>query len=1088
MGPKLSKKRQKSFDESSSPSLEVESLEPQHVAKKAKGVTTAKSRKGKGKEKRGEDLDEDSGWPEYFHSLFRLFKAINTVLAFVSSRKQMANSFDTIRASVENIIRQPLDLSKVAELKALLPDIIKFAYVPRNSMQIFESQRRARSPDFSTISQPRDSLIGLAQNEQDSESDSDHVLTLEFIDSWRGSTGSGSSSKNETNSVRTPTATKKLVEKRNERFRKAVNELLTATPANEDPVALIQAAARDHIPINPDVTPDDLFIADDGPIEPIPDPENRPSIKEVLQEMQKQRWYRDQIVDQRTVAAKDGTAVNIPLSSSIKQALRESRGIESLYSHQASAINAISQNKNVIVSTPTASGKSVIYQIPLLKFLEENKNATAMFVYPTKALAQDQKTALENLLVACPGLEHVQVATYDGDTPHELRTGIRSTASVIFTNFDMIHVSILPHEDLWRSFLKNLKLFVVDELHYYSGNMGSHVAYVMRRFRRICAAVGNRRTRFVSCSATVSNPGKHMVNIFGIDPDQLEVVEEDGAPSGQKECLIWQSPYVDEDEKAFGRTGAIGEATGLMRFLMKRGIRVILFCKIRKVCELVMKTLRAELTSQGRHDILNRVQAYRGGYSPEDRRRIEREAFTGHLLGIVATNALELGVDIGALDAVIMLGFPMSIASFRQQSGRAGRRRQDSLAILVATGYPLDQYYVKNPDELFDGATDDLIVDLDNKYILEAHLQCAAHEMPMSQEDEKYFGPMTKEICEKMLHKDSDGWFHTHNKYMPTPSKLINIRGVKEDKYVLVDVTNSARNATILEEIETSRALFEIYEGAVFLHQGKTFIVQDIKHDSRMVELKQVDVNWTTRPRDFTDVNAVETYRIREITASPVRAYYGRVEVRTQVFGFHKIRHNVILDIVDVESDPWEQETTGMWVDVPPFVLELIRDKHIKPAAAIHSAEHAFMNQFALSQDLRTECKAEEKEYLKKESRRKRPARLIIYDPAANAAGVSAKAFDNVSGILRKALAAVGNCDCLEPQGCAKCVLSPTCKEKNAVASKAGALAVLKALLGLEVDPDSIPYETDERHLQGHDSIVSASSVRERDHVRVETT
>ncbi|KAF5373039.1 hypothetical protein D9758_001725 [Tetrapyrgos nigripes] len=1071
-GPsRFSRKRLKTPEEISESTLDS----PQPSTKKVKRTGSNGKGKGKGKGHETETLESEQEWPEYFNSLFKLFKAINTVLAFVSSRKQLANSFPAIRASVENIIKEPIDLSKVAELKALLPDIIKFAYVPRTSLQVFDSKKkRDNSPDFSIISQTRDSLIGLTQAEEGSDSESEHVLSLEFADNWKGTlTGSGSSLPNEAHfsglNSRTPKATKRLVERRNERFRKAVDELLAATPPSDDPVALVQKAARDHIPVNPDTTSDDPFAMDDGPILPIPDPEHRPSIEEVLEEIQEQRW----------------------------QALRNSRGIESFYTHQAAAINAIWENKDVIVSTPTASGKSVIYQVPLLRFLEENRNATAIFVYPTKALAQDQRTALENLLVACPGLEHVQVSTYDGDTPQHLRAGIRTTASVIFTNFDMIHVSILPHEELWRSFLKNLKLFVVDELHYYSGNMGSHVAQIMRRFRRLCAAVGNRRTRFVSCSATISNPGKHMVDIFGISPDQIEVVQKDGTPAGQKDFIIWQSPYIDEEEKSFGRSGAIGEATGLMRHLMKRGIRVILFCKIRKV----MKALRAELTSQGRHDILNRVQAYRGGYSPEvramqnaphsplhtntkpqDRRRIENEAFTGHLLGIVATNALELGVDIGVLDAVIMLGFPMNIASFRQQSGRAGRRRRDSMAILVATGYPLDQYYVKNPSELFDGATDDLIVDLDNKFILEAHLQCAAHEMPVSLEDEKYFGPMTREICEKMLHKDNDGWFHTHNKYLPSPSKLINIRGSKEDKYVLVDVTKSARHATILEEIEISRALFEIYEGAVGKHllyhilwniYAKCSSLSDeqvhhIKHDGKMAELKQADVNWTTRPRDFTDVNAIETYRIREIKDSSHLAYYGRVDVRTQVFGFHKIRHGTILDIVDVESDPWEQETTGMWIDVPPFVLDLIREKHIKPAAAIHSAEHAFLNQFVLSQDLKTECKAEEKE-------------LIIYDPAANASGVAAKAFDNVSDILFRAFAKI-------IQRIALGVLSGSCKEKNAVASKAGALAILKAIIGRDVDPDSIPEEIDDmRHQQGHDSIVTASFVRRRVDVKVET-
>ncbi|KAL0566115.1 ATP-dependent 3'-5' DNA helicase, partial [Marasmius crinis-equi] len=904
---------------------------------------TKKARKSKPAE--AERLSE---WPEYFHSLFKVYKAsmslssvshqkrtslqaLNTVLAFVTSRKQLATSFHTIRSSVENITKEPLDLNEVAELKALLPDIIRFSYVPSSSIRV-NGPATSNEPDFSD----RSERLKRAMSSMDED---EHVLTLEFAETWE-------STKTEQTSAaptRTPAATKKLVERRNERYVRAVEELLSATSPPDNPVILLQTAAREHIPVHPEVktNPSSSTMFEDLTNTTIPDPEHRPSVDEVLDEMTKQTWYKDQIIERRSIearAAKSGrwsdsrpTKAELELSPGIQGALRESRGITSLYSHQVSAVEALSHGRHVIVSTSTASGKTVVYQASKHSSqtqLSDLFDAGAPievsggkpivhcdFCLPDKgenfsALAQDQKASLERLLNACPGLEHVQVATYDGDTPTEQRRGIRETASVVFTNFDMIHASILPHEELWRRFLKNLKLFVVDELHYYSGTMGS---------------------------ATIANPKVHMENIFGIPPDEVEAITEDGAPAGAKEFVIWGSPYVDEIDTAMG--------------------------KIRKVCELVMKTLRTELSAEGRHDILERVHAYRGGYSPEDRRKIEHDAFTGQLLGIVATNALELGVDIGVLDAVLMLGFPMTLASFKQQAGRAGRRRKDSLVIFVAQSLPVDRYYVENPGELFDGQTDDLVIDLHSEEILESHLQCAAHEMPISLQDEHYFGPGMKEICEVKLVKDNENWYHTNPKFLPSPSQLISIRGAREDKYVLVDTTHSAQK--ILEDIEISRALFEVYEGGV---------VKDIKHDSKLVSLVQADVNWTTTPRDFTDVNALQTYRIREIHGSPHRAFYGKIGIHCQVFGFYKMRGSVILDVVDLENDPWEQETTGLWIDVPDHVLPLLRDKAIKPAAAIHSAAHAFLNQFALSQDLRTECKAEEKEYLKKESQRKRPA------------------------------------------------------------------------------------------------------------------
>ncbi|KAG8891410.1 hypothetical protein FRC00_013714, partial [Tulasnella sp. 408] len=321
-------------------------------------------------------------------------------------------------------------------------------------------------------------------------------------------------------------------------------------------------------------------------------------------------------------------------------------GVTKLYGHQAKAINALGEGKHVIVSTGTASGKSVIYQVPLLTMLEEDRETTAMFIFPTKALAQDQKAALEHLLARCPGLEDVKVATYDGDTAMNLRQGIRETASVIFTNFDMIHVSILPHEDTWRRFLKNMKLLVVDELHYYNGTLG-------------CATIGQ--------------PAAHMKSIFGVE--DMEVVTEDGSPSGRKDFLVWSPPLVDQLKANGQRASSLIEACTLFKFLIAKGVKTILFCKASEF----------ELTVEG---------------TPN--REIEKQAFSGKLLGIVATNALELGINIGSLDAVVMLGFPFSVASLRQQAGRAGRRLQDSLAVLVADNFPLDQHFVQNPNEIWD--------------------------------------------------------------------------------------------------------------------------------------------------------------------------------------------------------------------------------------------------------------------------------------------------------------------------------------------------------------------------------------------------
>ncbi|TFY81755.1 hypothetical protein EWM64_g2254 [Hericium alpestre] len=912
---------------------------------KAKKTRVVGSRSAKGK---GKGNGKEAYWPEYFQQLSKIFQALNTVLAFCSSRKHIATTFPTVRTSVEKLLGGPLELEKIAELKALLPRLVEFAYKPNRDIRVNgTSTDRQPSPDFGKFED---------QRLRDGKfKEPEYVLVLEFHDSSKGKKAQDVGLIPAP--ALTPAGVKKLVEKRNEAFNRAVDELLEASSvSSEEPVALLKAAARDHVPVDPAARALLAFTDSKREGQAIPDSAGRPSIIQTIVDVEEESWYDDEISWRRTFEAKDGkiATLDAPLSESIQHALSEARGITSLYTHQAAAISALARNEHVIVSTSTASGKSVIYQ----------------------ALAQDQRAALEQLLFQCPGLEHVSVATYDGDTPQENRRSIRENASIIFTNFDMIHASILPHEDLWRRFLKNLKIVAVDELHYYHGLFGSHAAMVMRRLRRICAAVGNRRVRFVSCSATIEKPKEHMKNIFGLD--DVTAITEDGAPSGRKDFLIWEPGWIDPKDHSLGKRNSMVQATGLMRYLMKRGIRVILFCK-------------------------------------------------------------------------------------RQQIGRAGRRARDALAVLVSDGLMLDEHYVANPNELFDSPMDDLVIDLDSKSIIEAHLQCAAHEMPMSLEDEKWFGHWTKQLCQTKLVKDKEGWFHTHPKYLPYPAKEVSLRGAQEERYCLLDVSNQDNadgTVRILEEVEVSRALFEVYEGAIFIHQGIPFLVQDVNHDTKQARAIRTDANWITAPRDFTDVDAVQTQRIREIHGSSRRAFYGRVDVKTVVFGFFKMRAGVILDAVDVDMPPYERRTTGMWIDISAPTLAMMNQRNIRPSAAIHSAEHAFLNRFDMASAVRTECKAPEKEFKTSPTERKRPARLIFYDIPDKGGGFTAKAFDHTSELLRHALDVVSSCDCQD--GCATCIAGPYCEERNEVSSKIGAVVVLKDILNVDIDWDSIEYQVSE--------------------------
>ncbi|TFK25045.1 DEAD/H helicase [Coprinopsis marcescibilis] len=1029
------------------------------------GLTQSSRPKARQSKKSKTTPQTDMIWPDHFNSLFKIFKAINTVLAFIASKKQLATTFSVIRTSVEAQLKQPLEISSVAELKALLPDLFRFSYIPKEELLVNGEKDR----DFEIRPHAGSSKLS---------SDQGNVLILEMADDLKGkkSRNTGFSYTHPPNL--TISALQKLIEKRNKICKEAFNNFLSHLSASEDPVRLLKDASRSLIPIDPSIP---QTTVEEETLTVIPETGQRPSIGTIIEELHEQPWYKEQIIHKQSFAAREASLGNLTPapSGAISTALLDSRKIRTYYSHQAQAIQAIRSGKHVVASTSTASGKSLIYQVPLLMALEQDPDARAIFVYPTKALAQDQKASLEQLIFSCSSLSHLKVATYDGDTPQDCRNEIRETASVIFTNFDTIHASILPREEKWRMFLKRVKLLVVDELHYYTGLFGSHVALILRRFRRVCAAVGNRRVQFISCTATLANPAGHMEKMFGLANDEVSAITEDGAPANQKDFLVWNPSLIDPLQPSLGRASTISDATSLMRFLMKRGVRVILFCKIRKICELAMKTLKADLSNEGRHDILKRVRPYRSGYSREDRRRIESEAFSGELLGIVATNALELGIDIGVLDAVIMLGFPMSIPSFRQQAGRAGRRSRDSVVILVAESFAVDQYYAKNPEQLFDGKLEELMVDIDSKVVLEAHLQCAGFEMPLTATDEEWFGPSMMPICKERLLKDNTGWYHTHPNFLPYPSVHVSIRGAQEETYLVVEILDDGRTLNKIEEVETSRAMFEVYEGGVFLHQGTSFIVKEISHDSRVAKVLRAEVNYITSPRDFTNVDAVQTQRIRR--AKGCLAYYGKVHVEVRVFGFFKIRNKTILDAVDLDTPAWERDTSGFWIDVPNPILDLLRSLQLNVAEAIHAAEHAFLNQFPLSEDVRTECKAAEKEYKVTESSRKRPARLIFYDSVGKGGGVSAKAFDEVQPLLERACTVVCECPCEE--GCAKCVQSLICKESNQVSSKIGAEIILKGILGHDVSYNSNnltkPYV-------GPETIVEAPLVKAVEGIQIE--
>ena len=617
----------------------------------------------------------------------------------------------------------------------------------------------------------------------------------------------------------------------------------------------------------------------------------------------------------------------------------------------------------------------------------------------------------------------------------------------------------------------------------------------MRRLRRLCAALGNNNVKFISTSATIGNPVDHFKMLFGVK--EVSLVNIDGAPSGQKEFLIWEPALIDELQPNGPRNSPMYEASNLFRYLISRGVRSIVFCKHRKVCEMLMKNVRYGLSVDGRLDLLSRVVSYRGGYNQDERRRIEKDLFSGHLLGAVATNALELGIDVGALDAVICLGFPFSLSSLRQQMGRAGRARRDSLAILVAENLPLDNYYSTYPEEIFTRKPNDLNVDLDNDVIFETHLQCAADELPISLEDDSAYFNENKlnRIANSKLDMDREGWYHCDPRLRPYPSNFVKLRGSEESFYKVFNIHKNA--VSLIEQVEESRAVFEVcfiyvifyyklslisqklYEGGIFFNAGFSYQIYEVSHDTKTCRVKRVDVNFNTKPRDYTDIDPIKTLRKKAIKGSKFCAYFGEIKISTHVFGYFKLRlvifhesrgllidMNIIrdfkvLDVVALDTPPYIRQSNGLWLDIPPNVIHLMTIKSINPAEAIQAAQHALMGLTPLytmstEGDIRTDEKKAIKEYKQTKSQRKRPGRLILYDAVDKGSGISMKAFEHISDLLHHTLDTILNCDCID--GCPGCVQGEI-KDGHASTSKIGAIVILSFLTGRDLNIDDVPNQ-----------------------------
>jgi DEAD/DEAH box helicase domain-containing protein len=699
-------------------------------------------------------------------------------------------------------------------------------------------------------------------------------------------------------------------------------------------------------------------------------------------------------------------------------------GIERLYTHQAQALES-AWEATTIVTTGTASGKSLCFNLPTLEVLCSDAKARALYLYPTKALAQDQARALNAF-----GLhKQVRPAIYDGDTKREERQAIRRRSNLVLTNPDMLHVGILPNHPAWADFFANLAVVVVDEAHVYRGVFGAHVGNVLRRLRRIAAAYGTT-PRFLLASATIANPVELAERLTGFD--DVRLVDEDASPGARRQIAMWNPPVVDEALQL--RRSALGEAADLLAELVREGARTICFIKSRKAVELVARLVREELGPE----LGERVAPYRAGYTPQQRRELEAKLTRGDLLAVVTTDALELGIDIGALDAAVCVTFPGTVASLRQMWGRAGRRGR-GLAVYVAGEDALDQFFCRHPDEFLERPVESAIVWHENEPIHLAHLLCAAHEGPLAAADAEILGPRWQAYADLLVAQGElveRGGRYVLRHAEDYPAARVSLRSASPDNVTVVDIASGE----LLGTVETSRAPNTVHDGAVYLHLGRSYEVRELDLHDRRALVEPFDGNWYTQPKRETDMEIERLLDRRE--ALGVTLSFGRVVVTEQVHAYQRKRlpdHEVI-DLQTVDLPSYSFATQALWYELDEELLHEFPAEHL--LGALHAAEHT---QIAVL-PLLAMCDRWDIGGLSTNFHPQtgKPT-IFIYDGHPGGVGITLQGFRNFDLLVEDAHRLISECPC--ESGCPSCVQSPKCGNLNEPLSKAGAAEVMARML-----------------------------------------
>jgi DEAD/DEAH box helicase domain-containing protein len=774
-------------------------------------------------------------------------------------------------------------------------------------------------------------------------------------------------------------------------------------------------------------------------------------ISRLLNEIKASNRYENQIVHIEDIPAREALYASLELKTQVKAAL-SGVGIEYLYSHQVEAIEKIRDGKDIVLCTTTASGKSLTYMVPIFETVLDNPEVTALYISPLNALVNDQLKAFvefEETLKSGAG-----IARYTGALSEAQKRKVRDEkTNIVFTNPEMVHMSFLAWHHLWNRFFSNLRFIVVDESHYYRGVIGSNMANLLRRLLRVAEYYG-ASPQFICCSATIGNPKEHTETLLG---REAEVVENNGSSNGPQKFVFWNPPLYLNNRGCTLRRSSFSEASSLFTRSVQAGLQTLAFTRSRQGVERMYKNCRELLRDR---NLSNAICSYRSGYFDREREEIEKKMNSGELRGVISTNALELGINIGGLDACILDGYPGTVMSARQQAGRAGRGENESLVVLIAGTNALDQYYMRNPADFFARSSENAVLNPKNPYILAGHLLCAAKEIPLKASDEKYFGKGYPRVVELLK---AEGLFAGNElKYStdPFPYKHVSLRGIDNNTYSLL-AFEGEKSFPIEKDIEETLAFRECYPGAVYMHRGESYYVKMIDHEKKEIHAVKTHDTYYTKPIIDSSVLVQETYAIKNLLQAPeVEVGLGEVEVTDRVIGYRKIQthSNDIMSAHNLEMPPITLQTMALWLKLPDRLQEIIGEHKLDFAGGIHAVEHAVISMYPLHllvdrSDVGGVSTPSHPDLEGKSG-------IFIYDGHKGGVGYAEKGYDLIEMVLDGTLKAIESCPC--ESGCPSCIQSPKCGNNNEPLDKHAAIMLLHEILG---KAPYIPPEKKEKHL-----------------------